>query len=121
VPALRFQRETQENSRRMFGKDYIDRGLVFCQAHGDYLDPALVSQTIVRRMRKAGIKAASLHTLRHTHASVLRSENAPVAALSARLGHADASTTERIYTHQMDGEDQLVADKWDAFISRKPQ
>jgi integrase len=89
----------------MFGADYIDRGLVFCQPNGDYLDPALVSQTIVR-MQKAGIKNASLHTLRHTHASVLRSENAPIAAISARLGHADVSITERIYTHQVEGDDR---------------
>jgi integrase len=80
-----------------------------------------VSQTIVRRMQKAGIKNASLHTLRHAYASVLRSEQAPIAAISARLGHAEVSITERIYTHAIDGDDQIVADKWDAFITRKPQ
>jgi hypothetical protein len=43
IAALRFQREAQDQHRRMFGADYIDRGLVFCQPNGDYLDPALAT------------------------------------------------------------------------------
>jgi integrase len=35
IATLRFQRETQEQHRKMFGRDFIDRGLVFCQPHGD--------------------------------------------------------------------------------------
>ena len=121
IAALRFQREAQAEHRRLFGRDYVDRGLVFCEPNGDFLDPALVSQTIVRRIKKAGIPKASLHTLRHTHCSVLVSENAPMAAVSARLGHADTTITQRIYTHAIDGDDKAVADAWDAFITRKTQ
>ena len=40
--------------------------LIFAQPNGDHLEPDLVSQVIIRRMRRAGIPGASLHTLRHS-------------------------------------------------------
>jgi len=39
------------------------------------------------------------HLLRHTSASVAITNGADVASVSARLGHADPSTTMRMYTH----------------------
>ncbi|HTM12339.1 MAG TPA: tyrosine-type recombinase/integrase, partial [Bryobacteraceae bacterium] len=83
---------------------------------GDFLDPALVSQTIVRRLQKAGILDASFHTLRHTHASHLLSRGVPLAAVSARLGHADPSITARIYSHAIPTDDARAAKEWDGFV-----
>lgn len=89
---------------------------MFAQPNGDFLDPALVSQTIVRRMRKAGIKTTSMHTLRHTHASNLLSRGVPLPAVSARLGHADVNVTARIYSHALPDDDRRAADTWEAVI-----
>jgi integrase len=62
--------------------------------------------------RKAKIKEASFHTLRHTHASHLLSRGVPLTAVSARLGHADANITARIYAHALETDDKRAADTW---------
>jgi integrase len=121
VTALKFQRESQVQHRKMFGADYKDLQLVFCQPDGSYLDPALVSQTLVRRMKKAGISDASLHTLRHTHASGLLSNGVPLPVVSARLGHANTHVTATIYAHALPADDQRAADQWDEFLKGKVQ
>ncbi len=67
VAALQFLREEQKEHRQLFAGSYREHDLVFCQPEGSYREPDLVSQVVIRRMRKAGIKQASIHTLRHTH------------------------------------------------------
>jgi integrase len=111
-----FHREQQQEHRRLFGVDYKNLDLIFCEPDGNYHQPDLVSQVIIRRIRKAGIKNGSFHTLRHSHASNLLSHGVPLPAVSARLGHADTNVTARIYAHALPADDQRSADAWDAII-----
>jgi integrase len=119
IVALQFQRDQQAEHRRLFAGDYKDNGLIFCQPDGDFYEPDLVSQVVIRRMRKAGISGTSLHTSRHTHASILLSRGVPLPAVSARLGHADPSVTARIYCHALPADDQRAADVWESVISEQ--
>lgn len=93
------------------------RRLVFAGTDGAHLHPDLVSQMIVRRLRKAGIQDASLHTLRHTHASNLLSRGVPLPEVSRRLGHADVSITARLYSHALPPDDRRAADQWDELLA----
>ena len=91
--------------------------LVFADpATGTYRIPSLVSQVIVRRLQTAGIDGASLHTLRHTHASLLLSGGVPLPAVSARLGHSSPNTTARIYAHALPLDDERAAQEWDRLL-----
>lgn len=121
VVALKFQKESQADAQRLFGAAYKNHNLVFCKPDGSHLDPALVSQTIVRRMQKAGIADASLHTLRHTHASGLLSSGVSLTTVSARLGHANTNITATVYAHALPADDQPAADKWDELLRGKLQ
>ena len=47
-----------------------------------------------------------LHGLRHTSATLLISENVDVRTVSARLGHAQTSTTMNIYAHSLKKSDE---------------
>jgi integrase len=116
IAALRFLHEQQTEHRRLFAGDYKDLELIFCQPNGDYLRPDLVSQVIIRRLKKAGIKDASLHSLRHANASNLLSRGIPLPAVSARLGHADPNVTARIYSHALPADDRRAADEWDEIV-----
>jgi integrase len=117
LAALRFQREQQQENRRLFAADYKALDLIFCESDGNYHLPDLVSQVIIRRIRKAGIKNGSFHTLRHTHASNLLSRGVPLPAVSARLGHSDTNVTGRVYSQALPGDDQRAADTWDTILS----
>lgn len=103
---------------RYNGKGELNTGLLFPGEQGDWRIPAYVSQTIVRRMQKAGIRKASLHSLRHTHGSVLLSNGVPVPAVSKRLGHCDPAVTLRVYGHAMPPDDIRAADEWDRLLER---
>lgn len=95
--------------------------LVFPAPEGGYRKPDLVSQLIVRRMQQAGIDGASLHSLRHTHASILLSRGVPLPAVAARLGHADPHITARIYGHALPLDDSRAADEWDQLLAASPR
>ncbi len=46
--------------------------------------------------------APTFHDLRHSHASALIAQGWDIESVSARLGHADITTTQRIYVHAFD-------------------
>jgi len=49
--------------------------------------------------KKACIPVISLHSLRHTHASVLLFAGVSIASVAKRLGHANITTTQETYLH----------------------
>jgi integrase len=65
-------------------------------------------------MKKAGIKDASLHTLRHTLAI---SNGVPVTVVSKMLGHADVNIKLRIYSNMLPDDDTRAADTWEKIVS----
>ncbi|HMP74962.1 MAG TPA: site-specific tyrosine recombinase XerD [Kiritimatiellia bacterium] len=72
---------------------------VFLTQRGTKLSRKTVWQLIRRCARDAGItKHVSPHTLRHSFASHLLANQAPLRVIQEMLGHADIATTQ-IYTH----------------------
>jgi integrase len=116
VTTLQFQQEQQQEYRRLYTGDYDDNDLIFALPDGSLIPPHKVSQTIIRRMRKASIKDASLHSLRHTHASGLLSKGVPLPAVSSRLGHSDTSITAKTYSHALPDDDPRAAEAWRNFV-----
>jgi integrase len=47
----------------------------------------------------AGVHRRGPHQMRHTFASLLLQEGAPITYVSHQLGHRDASITLRVYAH----------------------
>ncbi len=114
VEYLKLHREQQQHHRTMFGADYqADLDLIFADPSGGYLLPSSVTRAAVRLAKKAGLSSVGLHTLRHTHASILLHNGVPVTNVSKRLGHRDPYTTAKIYAHALPDTDQDVAAKWD--------
>lgn len=63
-----------------------------------------LAQTTVGRKKneyckKANVKQIKIHDFRHSHATLLISNNTPVTVISERLGHADKSITLNTYSH----------------------
>ena len=50
----------------------------------------------------AGVRRIRLHDARHSCGTALHLRGVPLAVIAKWLGHADASTTARIYAHSQD-------------------
>lgn len=49
--------------------------------------------------KKAGVPVISIHSLRHTHASLLIFAGVSIASIAKRLGHSSITTTQETYLH----------------------
>ena len=78
-----------------------------------------VSGTVSSLFRRLGLpKGASLHVLRHTHASVLLANGVDLATVSERLGHSSVRVTAEVYSHAIRGRDREAANIWDQIKKR---
>ena len=106
--ALIRERQAQEARRHAAGPAWRDEwGLVFTDGDGTPLDPMRVTREFRRLVRVLDVPVIRLHSLRHTHASLLLAQGAPMKLVSERLGHAKIAMTMDNYAHllpTMDGE-----------------
>lgn len=102
------------------GKDWQNTNHLFIQWNGKQINISTPYQTFKDIIHKynATVEDESLklpdiplHGLRHTSATVLISEDVDVRTVSARLGHAQTSTTMNIYAHSLKESDKKAADK----------
>jgi len=63
--------------------------------------------------------AKTLHTFRHTFATVLLTKNVPIKEVSTILGHAQASTTLDMYTHAIPNYNSQLIRKFSRAEKRK--
>jgi len=66
-------------------------------------------------LRKIGLNA---HSFRHTHATQLIEAGAKPVAVAARLGHADATITQNLYTHDTDDMKRETARIFDGIVGK---
>lgn len=72
--------------------------------------PDTITQFWVRACHRAGVSGIRWHDLRHHSASVLIGAGVDPVTVAHRLGHANPSTTLRIYSHLVPGRDRAAAD-----------
>jgi integrase len=68
-----------------------------------FVDGRIFNSTVNNRLRalckEAGVPVISLHSLRHTHASLLIYAGVSIASIAKRLGHSSVTTTQETYLH----------------------
>ena len=74
-------------------------GSVFVNLSGDYLNPINLNAKLKRVLAKTDLPDIHLHSLRHTHASLLINSNVTAKVIADRLGHANTNTTLNVYSH----------------------
>jgi integrase len=109
---LEAHRLRQDKFRRQFGPDYrADLDLIFANPDGTELKPDSISATVSRICRRLGLpKGSSLHTVRHSHASILLEKGVALTTVSERMGHSSVRTTADIYSHALRGKDEEAAE-----------
>lgn len=63
------------------------------------LDPANTRKRFLQALEAAGLRHVTMHSLRHSYASIMLSYGASIKALQRALGHASATMTLNTYAH----------------------
>lgn len=71
----------------------------FCTFNGKPLNYYTLNKYFKENCERVLGRRLSLHSLRHTHASLMFAAGATLPAVSMRLGHADSRVTREIYIH----------------------
>lgn len=102
--------------RESFGDYMQDTDKIFTQENGSNIHPSTLYGWHKRILKAAGIEHFSLHSVRHTNITMQIAAGVPIVTVSARAGHARASTTTDTYAHFINSSDVLAADTIDRFF-----
>jgi len=80
-------------------------------------DPKNVSKQFERAVEAAGVKKVTLHSLRHTFASLALESGWSIKALQRSLGHASATMTLNTYSHMIQEDPGAALLRMDQVIS----
>jgi integrase len=125
---LKKYRKEQKELQLTLGDQWQGNNYIFIQRNGKQMDlstPYQCFKEVIKRYNSA-VKDESeklpdipLHGLRHTSATLLISENIDVNTVSARLGHAQTSTTLNIYSHALKKMDEKASDTLENLFKKK--
>ena len=88
---------------------YEDCPAIFRGDNGTPLYPQVLQRWFTRFLENNNLRHVGLHSLRHTHASMLAYIGTDKMQVSSRLGHSQLSTTLNIYTHLFENADKHIA------------
>lgn len=90
-----------EEQKSIYGELWTNSDRLFVQSNGKPMHPSTISKWFVKYVGQIGLPVINFHGLRHTNASLLVAQNIDIAIISARLGHAQISTTLNFYVHPL--------------------
>lgn len=96
--ALREHRRRQLEERAASGALGAD-GLVFTTERGRPIHGSNLPRVLHEHTDRLGLPRVTIHSLRHSCATLLISEGYPIAKVAAILGHSSSRVTEMVYSH----------------------
>jgi Phage integrase family len=94
---------------------------VFISDAGTPLDLSNMTKAWRRVLKKAELPTFRLYDLRHTFATTLPANGAPITYVATHLGHAKPTTTLLHYTHWIPRGDKRYVDGLDTPAHRQPE
>ena len=97
-------KEAQENASCANNK-------VFKARNGSPIHPDSITGWFHRFIEKNNFPKISIHSLRHTNATLLIAGGTDIKTVANRLGHSTPATTGNIYAHAIKSADEAAAQK----------
>lgn len=96
---LRKHQLTQRERQLKYGHTLPDHGLINTTTIGTPIHSSNLRRDFNKLIQQAKLKKIRFHDLRHTHATLLLSQNAHMKVVSERLGHTSTRMTIDRYSH----------------------
>lgn len=97
---LEIRRAAQAADRAELGRAWQDTGLIFTTRTGRPIEPRNLARSFHRICDARGLRAISVHHLRHTTATLLKNLKVPARDAQLILGHSRLAVTLEIYTYE---------------------
>lgn len=99
----------------LWASEWIDHPRLFTNLDGTPMQPTTTEKRLKAILERAGLPPVSLHSLRHTNATLLISGGVDVRTVAARLGHSQTSTTLNIYAETIRSAEAAAAQVLEIF------
>lgn len=109
IKLLKRWQAQQTETRLKLGTAWRGANWVFIQNDGSVIYPTSPSLMFSDFLKRNGLPHKKFHALRHTSATLLLVSGANIKNVSARLGHAQITTTNR-YVHAIEEADRVAGD-----------
>lgn len=121
IDDLREFRVWQLEQRLKAGDKWQNSNRLFTTAEGKPLHPDTLSDRFSEfiKAHRDVLPYVSIHSLRHTNATLQIAAGVPITTVSKRLGHSNAATTGRIYAHAIKSADEAAAEAIDDILVPK--
>lgn len=110
VDLLKEYRAFQSEQRLKTGSEWHNTDRLFTQWNGLPMYPDSLTKWFSNFLKRHNLRQVTLHSLRHTNATLLIAEGTDIRTVSSRLGHSNTATTLNIYTHALKSKDSEAAD-----------
>lgn len=97
-----------EEQKLICGDFWYESDRLFVQDNGKPIHPSTISKWFEKFVKQIGLPVINFHGLRHTNATLLIAQQVDVATVSARLGHAQITTTYNFYVHPLKSHDKMA-------------
>ncbi len=107
---LKSYRAYQNEERLRLGDKWQDTDRLFTKWDGSPIYPNTLNKWLTRFIKDKDLPRITVHSLRHTNATLLISGGVDIRTVSKRLGHSQTSTTLNIYTHAIASADEKASE-----------
>lgn len=122
VSLLRQYKAWQSRERLRIGDqwvdDWVEHPRLFTTWNGKPLHPSTVTGWFHNFIARSDLPPVSIHSLRHTNATLLIAAGTNVRTVSAHLGHSQTSTTMNIYSHSIKSAEAAAAEALQSMLTR---
>jgi len=101
------------------GDQWLEYNKLFTQWNGLPIHPTTVSKWFNKFVNKYNLPDITVHSLRHTNATLMIANGVDLRTVSKRLGHAQVSTTTDIYSHAIKSADERAAETLGDILNAK--
>lgn len=112
-------RKQQEEHKAFLGSEYYDYGMVVSLPNGRPLEGQVISRAFKDLIRKNDLPDVVFHSLRHTSTTYkLKLNGGDMKAVQGDTGHAQLKMVSDVYSHILDEDRRLNADKFEKVFYR---
>jgi integrase len=110
IELLAEHKKEQNCERFRLGDKWENSKKLFTQWDGKPIHPDTTTAWFGKFIKRNSLPPVSIHSLRHTNATLLIANGTDLRTVSKRLGHSNMTTTGNIYTHAIQTADERAAD-----------